>query len=214
MRPYPSNSGPETALRGLIVLGVAALIIATVRTASDVVPDSWGEEPSGRKKCMYHIIQDDRSLGTIFLRHPESISSILEALGASVPAGGAYPSSKIPCGSLLRVGRKPPTFSVERMPGLYLLCAKTRIDINTADAAQLCAAPGIGPALAKRIVHHRDEAGPFKRIEDLGAVPGIGAEKLHQLAPYLEAEGLAPTDRLQHVQTSLRLLDPTRRVEK
>ncbi|KAA9144057.1 ComEA family DNA-binding protein [Microbacterium lushaniae] len=51
------------------------------------------------------------------------------------------------------------------------------VDLNTADAAALEELPGIGPALADRILTWREENGRFASVEDLLAVPGIG-EKL------------------------------------
>ena len=42
-----------------------------------------------------------------------------------------------------------------------------KIDLNQADIQKLDTLPGIGPAIAKRIVDYRDENGPFKKAEDL-----------------------------------------------
>lgn len=51
---------------------------------------------------------------------------------------------------------------------------ETPININTATAAQLDALPGIGPALAGRVVEWRAQKGRFRSIEHLAEVPGIG----------------------------------------
>ncbi|MFJ6652444.1 ComEA family DNA-binding protein [Microbacterium sp. NPDC091313] len=51
------------------------------------------------------------------------------------------------------------------------------VDLNAADADQLDTLPGIGPALAARILAWREENGRFASIDDLRAVSGIG-EKL------------------------------------
>jgi competence protein ComEA len=62
--------------------------------------------------------------------------------------------------------------------------SEVRININTADAAALELLPGIGPALAQRIVDYRQAQGPFLRIEDIMEVPGIGPgtfEKIREL---------------------------------
>lgn len=48
------------------------------------------------------------------------------------------------------------------------------LDLNTATADELDALPGIGPVLARRIVAHRDELGPFRSVDQLEDVPGIG----------------------------------------
>ena len=49
-----------------------------------------------------------------------------------------------------------------------------KVNINTADPDLLESLPGIGPALAQRIVDYRQTHGPFERIEDITGVPGIG----------------------------------------
>jgi len=48
------------------------------------------------------------------------------------------------------------------------------ININTATEAELTTLPGIGPAKAKAIITHRQTVGPFKTVDDLGLVKGIG----------------------------------------
>jgi competence protein ComEA len=50
----------------------------------------------------------------------------------------------------------------------------SKVNINTADLALLESLPGVGPALAQRIVDHRQTHGPFERIEDITDVSGIG----------------------------------------
>jgi competence protein ComEA len=56
------------------------------------------------------------------------------------------------------------------------------IDVNRASAAELEALPGVGPALAARIVAHREANGPFGSPEDLLQVSGIGAKTLARMA--------------------------------
>ncbi len=63
-----------------------------------------------------------------------------------------------------------------------------RVNLNTATAADLEALPGIGPALARRILEYRAQHGPFSAVEDLLAVRGIGPAKLEQLRPYVTVE--------------------------
>ena len=63
--------------------------------------------------------------------------------------------------------------------------APTPVDLNAANAEQLDPLPGIGPALAARIVAYRDEHGPFTEIEQLNKVKGIGARTLERLRPHL-----------------------------
>lgn len=58
---------------------------------------------------------------------------------------------------------------------------KEKVDVNKAEALELQSLPGIGPALAERIIQHREKNGPFKRPEDLMNVPGIGEKKFETL---------------------------------
>jgi competence protein ComEA len=55
------------------------------------------------------------------------------------------------------------------------------IDVNTATADRLEALPGIGPTLAAAIVQERERNGPFRSVDDLNRVPGIGPGRLAQL---------------------------------
>ena len=57
------------------------------------------------------------------------------------------------------------------------LADATRVDINTATAAELDKLPGVGPAIAARIIDFRTKNGPFKRPEDIMNVRGIGEKK-------------------------------------
>ncbi|HID88186.1 MAG TPA: ComEA family DNA-binding protein [Anaerolineales bacterium] len=61
-----------------------------------------------------------------------------------------------------------------------------RIDLNTATAAELEALPHIGPTLARDIVAYRETYGPFRSVEDLLNVPGIGPSTLKEIRPWVE----------------------------
>lgn len=51
------------------------------------------------------------------------------------------------------------------------------INLNTATIKELETLPGVGPALAKRIVEFRDKRRGFKRVEELLAIPGISEKR-------------------------------------
>jgi len=59
------------------------------------------------------------------------------------------------------------------------------IDLNRATAVELTRLPGVGPALARRIVDTRDTEGPFARVDELGRVRGMSARKIDQLRAFV-----------------------------
>jgi competence protein ComEA len=63
-----------------------------------------------------------------------------------------------------------------------------RLNINTASAAQLETLPGLGKILAERIVAHREQYGPFRRVEHLLMVHGFSDHKFRTLRELITVE--------------------------
>ncbi|MBG6225570.1 competence protein ComEA [Arthrobacter sp. CAN_A2] len=57
------------------------------------------------------------------------------------------------------------------------------VNINTATLAEIESLPRVGPVLGQRIVDWRDEHGPFAQAADVDAVPGIGPALLEGILP-------------------------------
>lgn len=57
------------------------------------------------------------------------------------------------------------------------------LDLNTATAAELEELPGIGPALAARIVAWREREGPFRSVDELAEIAGISARMVDEIRP-------------------------------
>jgi competence protein ComEA len=83
-------------------------------------------------------------------------------------------------------GRESCRVERDRLPALALRTLRVPIDPNRADEAELRALPGIGPALARRIVESRQSLGPFASVDDLRRVRGIGPHTLARLRGRLE----------------------------
>jgi competence protein ComEA len=59
-----------------------------------------------------------------------------------------------------------------------------RVNVNTAMVAELEALPGIGPVIARRIIEGR----PYRSVEDLDQVKGIGKKRLDEIRRFVTAE--------------------------
>lgn len=88
--------------------------------------------------------------------------------------------------ALPRLGTGGPAFPPPAGPQTVDRSAPSRslpLNINAASAEALQSLPGIGPALAARIVADREARGPFRTPEDLLRVPGIGPKRWEQIRP-------------------------------
>jgi competence protein ComEA len=63
----------------------------------------------------------------------------------------------------------------------------SQVCLNTATEAELIKLPGVGPAMANRIIEHRIKK-PFRRVHDLRKIKGIGAKTYKKLAPLVRVE--------------------------
>jgi competence protein ComEA len=89
-------------------------------------------------------------------------------------AGGALPSA---ARELVALAAPLTDGEVVQVPRTVAENGDPRVRLNEADAEALIRLPGIGPALARRIVAAR----PFARVDDLLRVPGIGPKTLAAL---------------------------------
>jgi len=55
------------------------------------------------------------------------------------------------------------------------------VDVNSASVEELMSVPGIGQVVAQRIVEFREKNGPYKSVDDLLKVQGIGEKSLAKL---------------------------------
>lgn len=75
-----------------------------------------------------------------------------------------------------------------RSPAIPTTLATRQINLNTVPAAELEKLPGVGKAMAARIVEHRTTFGPFRRLEHLIAVRGISDKKFRAIQPFVTIE--------------------------
>src|SRR5262245_25039673 len=77
-------------------------------------------------------------------------------------------------------------------PSIPIEVVVVRIDLTEAGRGELAQLPGIGPALADRIVSHRQEHGPYASVEALREVKGIGPAILERVRPRLQVSAHEP----------------------
>ncbi|MHB1391978.1 MAG: helix-hairpin-helix domain-containing protein [Clostridia bacterium] len=63
-----------------------------------------------------------------------------------------------------------------------------KVNINTASESELDTLSGVGPATAKAIIQYRNQIGPFKSIEDIKKVKGIGDNKFNSIKDNITVE--------------------------
>jgi competence protein ComEA len=62
------------------------------------------------------------------------------------------------------------------------------IELNHATLIELEQLPETGPKLATAIIRFREKSGPFQRVEDLLAIPGITKKRLEKMRPYVRID--------------------------
>ena len=139
---------------------IVLLLIVVVIGAAGVATDRWRRE------------------------HPD-VAARLETLDRAAPS----PPSPAPAQALgARVAR--PTTAPATPPSRAVHVPRradivTPVDLNLASREDLQSLPGVGPALAARIVDARARDGPFASVEDLRRVRGVGRATLERLRPLL-----------------------------
>lgn len=182
----------ELVLIGLIVILLAVnigLILKTESGDNDGIclenPDSYFVEEKDYRETeiVVHITGEVEKRGVIFIKEG---ARVVDAINA---AGGALDTADLDRINLARVlgdGEKlhVPALGeiMDNDEGLgYNVEVNSKININTASAAQLDTLQGIGPVLAQRIVDFREKEGRFERIEDIMKVSGIGPKVYESL---------------------------------
>jgi competence protein ComEA len=175
--------------RGIRVLAVVAVLVALVagylawrsQPRAEPVPAAPSASTGSAPSTGQIIVAVQGRVAHPGLYRLPAGARVADALAA---AGGALPgvdlsyvnlARKLSDGELVLVGTTPPPD--QSAPG----GAGGKVNLNTATVAQLDALPGVGSALAQRILAYRDQHGGFRSVDDLRHVPGIGDAKFAQL---------------------------------
>jgi len=159
-----------------------------------------------KKPGLYTLQDGSRIADAIKLAGGPSLEADIDAvnLAAKVEDGSQIfvPSKKQT--RLLPSPRSFPSVSVSKNPGsaedrITAALKKTSasggklsrpgegmVNINTAGPEELERLPGVGPATAQKILDYRAANGPFKAVEELMDVKGIGPAKFEKMRPFIQ----------------------------
>ncbi|WP_114854864.1 ComEA family DNA-binding protein [Brachybacterium sp. YJGR34] len=204
-RPLPAPSASSLiGIAVLVLLALGALHLSTTGSAVplDATTPSAAEEattgpppddpeetespepPSG--ELVVHVSGAVASPGVVRLPAGSRVDDALQAAGGATEEADlaavnlARPLADGEQVHLPRPGEEPPPAPDPSAPG-DAGGEGPEIDLNTAGAAELEELPGVGPALARRIIEHREGNGPFTAVDDLLEVSGIGPATLEEI---------------------------------
>jgi competence ComEA-like helix-hairpin-helix protein len=167
---------------GVILLLGAALIGLYAWRAHWLFPPSPAP-PGIMHSAFVEVTGKASHPGVYSFPNPPALGEVWQRAGA--PGTAPEPDKIIASGSRVEVTPEG-GYRLAIMSGTQLLTLGLPIDLNRASAEDLAAVPGIGPALARRILAYRQAHGPFQKIDDLEEkVLGFGPKKGEKIKSYL-----------------------------
>ena len=178
---------------GAWMLWTSGLVSAAAPTVPGPVPAADDRDASAiaavASTVTVHVIGEVRRPGVYELPGGARVRDAVDAagglLGAADDAGVNLARVAVD-GEQIAVPRKGETAAAAggsagagAVPG--------KVNLNTATAAELDALPGVGPATAAKIVADRTANGPFRSVDDLMRVSGIGPAKFDALKDLVRA---------------------------
>jgi competence protein ComEA len=168
----PPPAATPTATNDTVVPGPT-----TTRAAATIVVDVVG---AVRRPAVVHLASGARVVDAITAAGGATTDADLTRLNlAATLADGSRVA--VPRVGAPAPGVDPGAVSGAAPGGDSVPAASAPVDLNTATAEQLQTLPGVGPATAAAIISDRAAHGPFRSVNDLGRVRGIGDAKLGQL---------------------------------
>ena len=185
----------EASTRLTIVLFLAVMILIfsggwlllesrpepTVITIYPPFPTATSPPTSTPAPILVYVTGAVQQAGTVHLLPPGS--RVMDAAAAAGGLTDLADPSLVNMAGILRDGDQVHVRAIQPADGDEALPTPSggqRVYVNTATLDELQTLPGVGPAIAQRIIEYRQENGPFKRFDDLGNVSGIGLATLEE----------------------------------
>lgn len=193
------------ALAGIVVVLLAAGAIVAfnvvsaapaetlqVQKADAVEVQRAEEEPAFKASICVHVDGCVANPGIVYL---DEGSRVADAVAAAGGMTGDAASASMNLARVLQDGEQVIVQSEVQQPAQGAdassqpagsaassgLAGQGKVNINTANAEELQTLSGIGPSKAQKIVEHRQSSGPFKSVEGLLDVSGIGEKTLESI---------------------------------
>ncbi len=152
------------------------------RTDESTEERSFGEE--AKDSIIIHIVGAVRNPGVYTLQEGDRVLEAVEMSGGfseDAYGDGVNLAARIYDGQQIYIPRE----GEEVPPAAFQGTQTQKININTATQIDLETLPGIGPAKAGAIIQDREKNGPFKSVEELTRVTGIGDKTLEGMKDFI-----------------------------
>lgn len=203
--PGPADRRAALILLALAILGVGARLVAggsappgelgyRASTESRPARDSVAARAArlARPLARDERIDVDRAGAEELTRLPRIGPALAARIVADRDANGPFGSlaaldrvSGVGPTVLRAVGRHVVFSGVPRRAGVSRATGRAIVSLNTATELQLRQLPGLGPRRARAIVDDRRRHGPYRRLEDLSRVRGIGPGTVARLRDHV-----------------------------
>ncbi|MFN7171892.1 MAG: helix-hairpin-helix domain-containing protein [Fimbriimonadaceae bacterium] len=149
--------------------------------------------PEDNRTFEVHVVGAVHQPGIVMCRPGERVRTAIDLAGGATDAADLDQvnlAKLVTDGMQIRVPEK--TIAPEKKPASTAKDSapvfdeqRVLFDLNTVTVEELQLIPGVGPALAQRIVEYRNRSGGFRSLEELLAVEGIGQGNYRKIAEYL-----------------------------
>lgn len=176
----------QRVIGGVVLLVVIFSVVVLARTGSSgdpvdvipfvTVPPTSISEPVD---VLVHVAGAVANPGLYRMAPTDRVADLIDAAGG--PLSVAVPDMlnlAAPLTDGSRVWVPSESDLDDPMPQEPAQAGDPTINVNSATPSQLEQLPGVGPSLAASIVEYRSRSGPFRAVDDLLSVPGIGPAKL------------------------------------
>ena len=173
---YAGNASPEDLARAHRLLALTYIKADRLGDARLMVVKLVGADPGYAPDPTVELPSYVALVGAVKAQLRVSVSeppAAQAAPDAPAPVRASEPPAPV------RASEPPAPTEASDAPALV------RVNVNTVDAETLDTVPGIGPVLAQRIIAYRERHGPFRHVNDLQDVSGIGERSLVQMAAYV-----------------------------